>query len=66
MVLQQACDWEGKAMLEPGDKGKCIANSQGILEAQISGCFFFFFLFNVGNLNQFTILQWYEYIGNDL
>lgn len=52
-------------MLEPGDKGKCIANSQGILEAQISGCFFFF-LFNVGNLNQFTILQWYEYIGNDL
>lgn len=53
-------------MLEPGDKGKCIANSQGILEAQISGWFFFFFLFNVGNLNQFTILQWYEYIGNDL
>lgn len=62
MVLQQACDWEGKAMLGPGDKGKCIANSQGILEAQISGCFFF----NVGNLDQLTILQWYEYVGNDL
>lgn len=65
MVLQQARDWEGKAMLGPGDKGKCIANSQGILEAQISEWVVFCYYYVV-NLDQLTILQWYEYVGNDL
>lgn len=57
---QQACNKEGKAMPKPGDMGKSgSGHSRSTSLSFFVGVFF-------GNLNQFTILQQNEHIGNEL